>query len=201
MDDIDLTFIDEDFEFNKIDIKNPLLDLDDNNEIEKTDEDSTEKVQSKEKKIDNLESKKEEKKEFSKKESKKKNKETTKKNEINKRNENNDDLLSDIYDTLEGYSKLREKLNETTKKLELLKLDYEKLKDEEEYLNKKYKNENEAKIKLEFELKRTKTNLIEREKKVLMLKTLIQLIIRKYGEEEIANITGLNKEQLKNFLN
>lgn len=189
MDDINLNFIDDDFELKEIQLKNPLLDFEENNNVESND---------KKKKDVFLDSDKD-KKEVGKK-NKKKNQKNKKQNDIDN-NISNDDLLNDIYSSLEEYSKVVGRVNEKNKELELLRLDYEKVKNENEYLNKKYKSENEAKIKLDIELRRVKSNLIEKEKKVLMLKTLVQLIIREYGAEEIAKVTKLNMDQLKKFLN
>lgn len=167
MSDINLNFVDDDFEFNKINISNPFIDL----EEELKEENEPIKIEQ-EKKEDIVEE---------------------------QSTDENDDIFNGIYKSMEKYSKLQGNLNDYKKELELLKLDYQKIQDDFEFLNKKYNISNEEITKLNIELKRVKENLAEKEKKILMLKTLLQLIIRKYGTEEITKITRLNIEQLKNI--
>jgi hypothetical protein len=149
MDNIDITYMDDDFEFDKFNLSNSIL-----NKIEKQN-----------------------------------------------KNDNTEDIYKETYKIIDEFADTKNKLKEKNQEIELLNLELEKLKSDNEYLSKKYNNENEEKIKLNIQLKSTKNNLIEKEKKVLMLKTLLQLIIKEYGIEEISKISRLNMEQLKKFLN
>ena len=42
---------------------------------------------------------------------------------------------------------------------------------------------------------------MEQDKKIVMLKTLLEIILKKYGIESVSRVTRLNKEQIEKYLN
>lgn len=108
------------------------------------------------------------------------------------------DIFEETYDLLNNQLNTIEKLNTKSKDYEILKIKYETLEENYKKLEKKYNNKTEA---LEKEIKNIKRNNMEQDKKIVMLKTLLEIILKKYGIESVSRVTRLNKEQIEKYLN
>lgn len=108
------------------------------------------------------------------------------------------DMFEETYDLLNNQLNTIEKLNTKSKDYEILKIKYETLEENYKKLEKKYNNKTEA---LEKEIKNIKRNNMEQDKKIVMLKTLLEIILKKYGIESVSRVTRLNKEQIEKYLN
>ena len=110
-------------------------------------------------------------------------------------------VFEETYSIIDRYNNMQNNLKKINNELNLLKIKYESLNTEYNSLVKKYdkeviKNENNNK-----EIKSIRRNLMESNKSVLMLKTLLELIINKYGMDNVCKITKLNEEQINKYLN
>ena len=108
------------------------------------------------------------------------------------------DIFEETYDLLNNQLNTIEKLNTKSKDYEILKIKYETLEENYKKLEKKYNNKTEA---LEKEIKNIKRNNMGHDKKIVMLKTLLEIILKKYGIESVSRVTRLNKEQIEKYLN
>lgn len=108
------------------------------------------------------------------------------------------DIFEETYDLLNNQLNTIEKLNTKSKDYEILKIKYETLEENYKKLEKKYNNKTEA---LEKEIKNIKRNNMGQDKKIVMLKTLLEIILKKYGIESVSRVTRLNKEQIEKYLN
>ena len=124
--------------------------------------------------------------------------EITKDNEINE--ENISDVLKQTYHIIDDYNSLINNLNIKNKDMDLLNLKFESSQNKYDILKNKYENKLEELDRNSIEIKKLKKEVIEKEKKILMLKSLLELIINKYGIDSISKITRLNLEQIKKYL-
>ena len=108
------------------------------------------------------------------------------------------DIFEETYDLLNNQLNTIEKLNTKSKDYEILKIKYETLEENYKKLEKKYNNKTEA---LEKEIKNIQRNNMGQDKKIVMLKTLLEIILKKYGIESVSRVTRLNKEQIEKYLN
>lgn len=119
-------------------------------------------------------------------------------NEVKEEDINN--VLKETYQIIDDYKNLKNNLNIQSKDMDLLNLKYESSQTKYDILKNKYENKLEEIDKNELEIKKLKKEVIEKEKKILMLKSLLEQIINKYGMDNITKITRLNLEQIQKYL-
>ncbi len=107
------------------------------------------------------------------------------------------DIFEETYDLLNNQLDRIDTLNKKLEEFEILKMKYESLERTYKKQEEKYKTKIDT---LEKEIKSIKRKDIEKEKKIVMLKTLLEIILKKYGIESISRITRLNKEQIEKYL-
>jgi len=112
----------------------------------------------------------------------------------------NPDLLDETFEILNKRLDILDQLNKKTKELELLKMEHQKLLDNNEKNNYKEKERYKKIKELTEEIKKIKQENIDLQKKILMLKTLIKIVFKEYGMESILKTTKLSLEQIKKYL-
>ena len=127
-------------------------------------------------------------------------KKSTKIEKIDIEEEINNDIRQQTYSVFDNINKIQNDLKKRNNEINLLNLKYESLENEYKVLKKQYEKEIDNYKNINTELKNTKKELIEKEKKVLMLKTLLELLVKNYGIDDISKITRLNMEQINKYL-
>lgn len=112
----------------------------------------------------------------------------------------NKSVYSATYSVVDKYNKMKNDLANTKNELKLSKLHYESLENDYKLLLKKYENEQQNNKNSNDEIKNIKKELLDKNKNILMLKSLLDLIIKKYGMESISKVTRLNEEQINKYL-
>ena len=112
----------------------------------------------------------------------------------------NKSVYSAAYSVVDKYNKMKNDLANTKNELKLSKLHYESLENDYKLLLKKYENEQQNNKNSNDEIKNIKKELLDKNKNILMLKSLLDLIIKKYGMESISKVTRLNEEQINKYL-
>lgn len=112
----------------------------------------------------------------------------------------NKSVYSATYSVVDKYNKMKNDLENTKNELKLSKLHYESLENDYKLLLKKYENEQQNNKNSNDEIKNIKKELLDKNKNILMLKSLLDLIIKKYGMESISKVTRLNEEQINKYL-
>jgi len=112
----------------------------------------------------------------------------------------NPDLLDETFEILNKRLDILDQLNKKTKELELLKMEHQKLLDNNEKNNYKEKEKYKKIKELTEEINKIKQENIDLQKKILMLKTLIKIVFKEYGMESILKTTKLSLEQIKKYL-
>ncbi|MBE6160007.1 MAG: hypothetical protein E7157_03050 [Lactobacillales bacterium] len=112
----------------------------------------------------------------------------------------NPDLLDETFEILNKRLDILDQLNKKTKELELLKMEHQKLLDNNEKNNYKEKERYKKIKELTEEINKIKQENIDLQKKILMLKTLIKIVFKEYGMESILKTTKLSLEQIKKYL-
>ena len=112
----------------------------------------------------------------------------------------NKSVYSAAYSVVDKYNKMKNDLENTKNELKLSKLHYESLENDYKLLLKKYENEQQNNKNSNDEIKNIKKELLDKNKNILMLKSLLDLIIKKYGMESISKVTRLNEEQINKYL-
>ena len=111
--------------------------------------------------------------------------------------DNTKDLYKETYSLLDNYNEIKSKLNDTMKELKISNLKYDTLDEEYEKIKKKFEEEIK---KYNEEVKSFRKELVEKNKNIIMLKTILELIIRNYGMENVSKITRLNSKQINKYL-
>lgn len=110
------------------------------------------------------------------------------------------DIYKETYNVIDNYKKMKNQLKTKNNEYELLNVKYESLLSDYETLNKLYQREQKEHFRRDTEIKELKKEIIDKKKRILMLKSLLELIINKYGIENISKITRLNLEQIQKYM-
>lgn len=116
-------------------------------------------------------------------------------------NNSDEDIFKETYNIIDRYNNMKNQLKTNNNELNLLQIKYENLQTKYNSLEKKYNKNVNLNENNSNEIKTIRKNLIESNKNVLMLRTLLELIINKYGMDNVCEITKLNEEQINRYLN
>jgi len=111
--------------------------------------------------------------------------------------EDSKSIYKETYSFFDNYNILKSNYINTKKELNISKLNNKTLEEEYKTLQNKYselqKNDNE-------EIKKIRKELVEKNKDILMTKTLLELIVKSYGIENVSKTIRLKEEQIKKYL-
>lgn len=110
------------------------------------------------------------------------------------------DMLTETYNIIDKYNGMKNNLKTCSNELNLLKIKYETLQTEYNSIVKKYQKEIDNNKANNKEIKMVRQDLIESNKNLLMLKTLLDMIIQKYGIRSVCRTTKLTEEQINKYL-
>lgn len=111
--------------------------------------------------------------------------------------EDSKSIYKETYSFFDNYNILKSNYINTKKELNISKLNNKTLEEEYKTLQNKYselqKNDNE-------EIKKIRKELVKKNKDILMTKTLLELIVKSYGIENVSKTIRLKEEQIKKYL-
>ncbi len=111
--------------------------------------------------------------------------------------EDSKSIYKETYSFFDNYNILKSNYINTKKELNISKLNNKTLEEEYKTLQNKYselqKNDNE-------EIKKIRKELVEKNKDILMTKTLLELIVKSYGIENVSKTIRLKEEQIRKYL-
>lgn len=113
---------------------------------------------------------------------------------------NRETMLNEANESLNIYKKKMDEYKELEDRYNKLKQDYETL--EHIYQNEALINDEEkiAKKKYDAEMFELKKSAMLYQKKFIAIRSIVQMLINKYGTAEVVNITGISYVKLKEYL-